>query len=295
MHPLRAKFEQELRIRGYAERTITSYVAHVRQLARYQGRAPDQLSDEQIRVWLHHLIVERRLSGSTLNIAVNAVRAFLHLVMGRDPAGIAQGVPRGQRAITRALVYAISEVKTLLTAPARRRDRALLAVTYACGLRLSELVALRVGDLDSARGQLRIRRGKGNKPRVVPASAVLLEWLRDYWRQERSRRPDPADVVPAERFLFVGQRAGQPLHKSAAQQIYLRAVRAARIPRKGGIHTLRHSFATHTLEAGVAITQVQQWLGHTSLVTTARYLHVTAGRIDPAALPLGLIDLQTAR
>ncbi len=205
-----------MRIRGYAERTITSYVAHVRQLALYYQRPPDRLNDEQIRTWLHHLIVKRRLSGSTLNIAVNAVRAFLHLVLGRDPAGIAQGVPRGKRAITRALVYAISEVTVLLSAPpARRRDSALLAVTYACGLRLSELVAVRVGDLDSVRGQLRIRRGKRNKPRVVPASAALLELLRDYWRTERSRRPDPADVVAAERWLFVGQRAGQPLHKSA--------------------------------------------------------------------------------
>jgi len=295
MHPLRAKFEQELRIRGYAERTITSYVAHVRQLARYHGRSPDRLSDEEIRRWLHHLIVERQLSGSTLNIAVNAVRAFLHLVLGRDPAMIAQGVPRGKRAVMRALVYATSEVTALLTAPARARDRALLAVTYACGLRLHEVACLQVGDLDGARGQLRVQRGKGNKQRVLPASTALLQVLRDYWRTERAARPAPAGVAPAARWLFVGRDPGRPLHKSAVQQIYARAIRTARIKRKGGIHTLRHSFATHTLEAGVAITQVQQWLGHTSLITTARYLHVTAGRIDPADLPLGLIALSPTR
>jgi len=295
MHPLRAKFEQELRIRGRAERTIAAYVTRVRELSRYGGCSPEKLSDEQVRAWLHHLIVERRLAASSVNVAVNAVRAFHTLVLGREAAGVGRGVPRARRPVTRAEVYATSEITALLTAPARVRDRALLAVTYACGLRLSELVALRVGDLDSARGQLRVRSGKGRKARVLPLSAALLELLRGYWRMERRHRPEPADVASAERWLFVGQRAGQPLHKSAAQQIYARAVRAARIPRKGGIHTLRHSFATHTLEAGVAITQVQQWLGHASLVTTARYLHVTAGRIDPAALPLGLIDLKTIR
>ncbi len=131
----------------------------MRQLALYYKRSPDRLNDEQIHTWLHHLIVKRRLSGSALNIAVNAVRAFLHMVLGRDPAGIAQGVPRGKRAITRALVYAISEVTALLTALARLRDRALLAVTYACGLRLSKLIAVRLGDLDSARGQHLLSRG----------------------------------------------------------------------------------------------------------------------------------------
>lgn len=296
MHPLRVKFEQELRIRGRAERTIHAYVTRVRELSRfYGGRSPEQISDEEVRAWLHHLIVGRRLAGSSVNVAVNAVRAFFTLVLGREAGDVGRGLPRTKRAVTRAEVYATSEITALLTAPARLRDRALLAVTYACGLRLLETARLQVGDLDGARGQLRVQHGKGNKQRVLPLSPALLEWLREYWRAERSQRPDPAHVAPAERWLFVGHDPARPLHVSAVQQIYARAIRTAGIKRKGGIHTLRHSFATHALEGGAPLTQVQQWLGHTSLLTTARYLHVTAGRIDPADLPLGLITLAATR
>lgn len=289
MHPLRAKFEQELRIRGRAERTIHAYVTKVRELSRYHERLPDRISDAQIRAWLHHLIVERKLSGESINVSVNAVRAFQHLVLGRERHAMG-GLPRHKVAPTRAEVYAVSEITALLQAPARARDRAFLAVVYACGLRLDEAIKLRTGDVDGARGQLRVRRGKGNKPRVVPLSARLYALVREYWRAEREPAPRGADLP-----LFVGVRTGEPLSKGTAQNIYYRAVRAANIKQKAGIHTLRHSFATHTLEAGVAITQVQQWLGHSSVLTTVRYLHVTAGRIDPAALPLGLIDLKTAR
>jgi site-specific recombinase XerD len=289
MHPLRVKFEQELRIRGRAERTIHAYVTKVRELSRYYGRSPEKISDGEIRAWLHHLIVQRRLAGETINVAVNAVRAFHALVLGRDRHGMG-GLPRHKVAPTRAEVYAVSEIAAMVQAPARARDRAFLAVVYACGLRLEEAIKLRTGDVDTPRGQLRVRCGKGNKPRVLPLGGRLSELLRAYWRAER---------VPARRGedlpLFVGVRTGRPMSKGTAQNIYYRAVRAAGVKRKAGIHTLRHSFATHLLEAGVAATQVQQWLGHSSLLTTVRYLHVTAGRIDPAALPLGLIELPPAR
>jgi len=292
MHPLQVKFEQELRIRGCAERTIHAYVTKVRELSRYYQRSPGKISDEEVRAWLHHLIVERGLAGSSVNVAVNALRAFFTLVLGRNATSVGRGLPHYKRAVTRAEVYATSEITALLTAPARARDRALLAVTYACGLRLDEAIHLQVGDLDGARGQLRVRHGKGRKPRVLPLSAPLLELLRTYWRTDRV---GASAALPDARWLFVGARSGRPLTKGTAQNIYYRAVRRSGIKRKAGIHTLRHSFATHTLEAGAPITQVQQWLGHSSLITTARYLHVTAGRIDPAALPLGLIELKTTR
>lgn len=289
MHPLRAKFERELRIRGRSERTIHAYVACVRALTKhYGGRSPDKLGDEEIRDWLHHLRQARRLSASSLNVAVNAVRAWHTLALGRDPAGAIAGVPHCKRATTRAEVYAVSEIARLLAAAPPGRDRAFLATVYACGLRLDEARHLQTADLDRERAQLRVRRGKGCKERVLPLPASLLALLRDYWRRDRRHRPD---YFPDERnaWLFAGTKPGRPLSKGTAQNIYVRAVRASGVKRKKGLHTLRHSFATHHLEGAVEITAVQRMLGHTSLTTTARYLHVTAGRLDRIVSPLDLL------
>ena len=288
MHPLRVKFERELKIRGRSERTIHSYIACVAALARHYHCSPEQITHEEIRDWLLHLRAERKLSASSLNVAVNAVRAFHALVLGRDPAAAISGVPHCKRATRRAEVYALSEIAALLAAAPVGRDRAFLSTVYACGLRLDEARHLQIADLDVARAQLRVRRGKGCKERVLPLPASLLELLRDYWRRERRHRPD---YFPGERnaWLFAGQIPGQPLSKGTAQNIYLRAIRASGVKRKKGIHTLRHSFATHNLEAQVEITAVQRMLGHTSLTTTSRYLHVTAGRLSRIVSPLDLL------
>ena len=289
MHPLRVKLERELKIRGRSERTIHSYIACIRALSRhYDRRSPEKITDEEIRDWLLHLRVARRLSASSLNVAVNAVRAFHALVLGRDPAAAIKGVPHCKRATTRAEVYALSEIAALLAAAPEGRDRAFLSAVYACGLRLDEARHLQIADLDIARAQLRVRRGKGGKERVLPLPASLLERLRDYWRRERRHRPD---YFPDARnaWLFAGKIPGQPLSKGTAQNIYLRAIRASGVKRKKGIHTLRHSFATHHLEGGVEITAVQRMLGHTGLATTSRYLHVTAGRLERIVHPLDLL------
>jgi integrase/recombinase XerD len=294
MHPLRVKFERELKIRGRSERTIHSYVACIRALARhYQNRSPERISDEQIRDWLHHLRAVRRLSASSLNVAVNAVRAFHTLVLSRDPASAIAGVPHCKRPTTRAEVYAVSEMGAILAAAPAGRDRAFLSTVYACGLRLDEARHLQTADLDVARAQMRVRRGKGCKERVLPLPASLLAQLRAYWRSERRHRPD---YFPGERnaWLFAGRIPGQPVSKGTAQNIYLRAVRSAGVKRKRGIHTLRHSFATHHLEGQVEITAVQRMLGHTSLTTTSRYLHVTAGRLERIISPLDLLTVPSS-
>lgn len=293
MSILRIKFERELKIRGRSERTIHAYVASVRALAVYHRKSPDQIGDEAIRDWLLHLLRQRRLSGSSVNCAVQAVRAFQQFVLGRERAATVSGVPRGKRATTRAEVYALSEIAAMLAAAPVGRDRAFLSTVYACGLRLDEARHLQTADLDVARAQLRVRRGKGCKERVLPLPASLLELLRDYWRRDRRHRPD---YFPGERnaWLFAGTIPGQPLSKGTAQNIYLRAIRAAGVKRKKGIHTLRHSFATHSLEGQVEITAVQRMLGHTSLTTTARYLHVTAGRLERIVSPLDLLAPLTA-
>lgn len=284
MTSLREKFIRELTIRGRAERTIHAYVASLAALAQHYGRPPDRIGDEEIRTWLEHLRTARRLSGSSLNVVVQAVRAFQEWVLHRPREQCVSGVPKCKRAITRAEVYAPSEIAAILRAAPAGRDRMLLTLIYSCGLRRDESRLLQTGDLDGPRGQLRVRRGKGGKPRVLPLPAARLAELRAYWRADRAGRPGHDSP-----WLFQGVRPGEPLSKSLALHLYGRAVAAAGVKRKGGLHVLRHSFATHLLEAGVEITVVQRLLGHSSLTTTARYLHVTSGRVPSLAVPLDLI------
>ena len=288
MSPLREKFERELKIRGRSERTVHAYVASVYALTKYHRKSPDLISDEEIRNWLLHRLTVRKLSASSLNVAVNAIRSFHRYVLGRDPATAVAGMPHCKRATQRAEVYALSEIAALLAAAPAGRDRAFLTTVYGCGLRLDEARHLQIADLDVPRMQLRVRRGKGAKERVLPLPLALLELLRAYWRSDRAHRPGYFADAPRNAWLFQGHRIGQPVSKGTAQNIYVRAVVVAGIKRKKGLHTLRHSFATHLLEGAVEITAVKQLLGHTSLTTTSRYLHVTAGRLGriPSALDL---------
>jgi len=281
MTSLRAQFVRELTVRGRAQRTIHSYVARVAAISKYYKRSPDQLSDEEIRTWLDYLRAEQKLSGSSLDVAVQAIRAFQKWVLGRERERCVRGVHTCKRETVRAEVYARSEITKLLAAAPEGRDRALLSLLYACGMRRDEARLLKTGDLDNERGQLRVRRGKGAKERVLPLPAHRFAALRLYWKNERARRPGHDSP-----WLFQGARPGEPMSKALLLHLYGRAVQRAGIKRKGGLHTLRHSFATHLLEAGVKITVVQRLPGHTSRSTTARYLHVNHGRVQALALPL---------
>jgi site-specific recombinase XerD len=187
--------------------------------------------------------------------------------------------------IRRAEVYARSELEAILSAPSQPRDRAFLMTVYACGLRVSEARDLKTSDIDRARMQLRVRNGKGAKGRVLPLSKRLLKELVDYWRAQRQ-----AKAGHDSPWLFLGQRAGEPISIGSAQMIYNRAVEKSGVRRKGGIHVLRHSFATHLVESGVELPAVQRLMGHARLKTTAIYLHVTECRLAEVRSPLDLID-----
>jgi site-specific recombinase XerD len=289
MTPLRAKYIRDLAIRGRAERTQQAYTSYVRELARYYRRSPDLISYDEVADWLHHLIRERHQAASSVNIAVNAVRFLYGVTLGRDTAALLAAVPRMKRPVRRAEVYAKSELEALLTAPAPPRDRAFLMTVYAGGLRLSEATHLKTTDIDRPRMQLRVRQGKGNKERVLPLSGRLLQELESYWRAQR--KGQPGHDLP---WLFLGDKPGEPISKGTGQNIYYRAVSRSRVRRKGGIHILRHSFATHCIENGLELTVVQRLLGHSSLLTTARYLHVTARRLGEVRSPLDLVELPAA-
>ena len=234
MTPLRAKYIRDLAVRGRAQRTQQAYTRYVSELARYYHRSPELISYEEVTDWLYHLIKERQLSASSVNVAVNAVRFLYGITLGRNTEGLMASVPHMKHAIRRAEIYARSEVEAILSAPSQPRDRAFLMTVYACGLRLSEARDLKTSDIDRARMQLRVRHGKGGKGRVVPLSNRLLKELGDYWRAQRQGKTGHDSP-----WLFLGDKAGEPMGISSGQKIYYRAVEKERRAAQG-----RHSCIT---------------------------------------------------
>jgi site-specific recombinase XerD len=280
--PLRQRFIEHLTLHHKAQRTIHSYVSFVYELARFHHRSPDILHHDDLRAWLHHLIAERKYAAATVNLAFNSLKAFYGGLLGRDLQGLLQGLPRPTVKPRLPRPYSVGEVEQLLTTGTaeRPRDRAFLALVYGAGLRLSEATHTLIEDLDTARHQLRVSHPKGGRQRYSLLSEPLAQILRDYWS---TCQPRP--------WLFPGETPDVPINKGTGQNIFYRAVTRAALPDKGGIHSLRHSFATHLLESGVEITVVQRLLGHASLMTTARYLHVRQERLAQIQSPLGLFDL----
>jgi integrase/recombinase XerD len=287
MTALRQRYIRDLAIRGKAERTQVLYASYVAGMAQFYRKSPDLLSYDEVADWLFHLLRERKLSKSAVNVAVCAVRFFYGVTLGRDVNELHAKVPRVKPEIKRAHAYSVQEVEAILKAPLRWRDRAFLMTVYSAGLRVTEACTLSIpGGIDRGRMQLRVT-GKGSKERVLPLSPHLLEVLEQYWRKERVGRPGHKGP-----WLFIGEDPDKPMLRKIGQDIYYRAVAKSGVPRKGGIHVLRHSFATHLIESGVEITLVQRLLGHASLMTTARYLHVTAQRLSEVRSALDLIDTE---
>jgi len=271
MTPLRQRFIDDLRLRNYARRTIDTYVCQVVCFARHFGRSPEVLGPDDIRAYQLHLL-ERRVSWSTFNQFVCALRFLYRTTLGR-PETIPL-VPFGKRPKTLPSVLSPEEVLRLLEAAPPPRDRVLLQVAYGCGLRLDELLHLRVTDIDSARMVIHVRHGKGAKDRLVPLSPRLLGELRAYWARCRPRS-----------WLFPGQRADGTMTGSNVQRRFARWVKRAGLSKRCSMHTLRHSYATHLLEAGVDLLTLKALLGHRSLETTARYLHISTQRLRQTPSP----------
>jgi integrase/recombinase XerD len=274
MTPLRQRFVEDLRVRNYSPRTVETYLQHVVRFARHFGRSPKQLGPEEVRQYQLHLLQERHASWSVFNQAVSALRFLYRVTLGAPFA--VDMIPYGKRPRSLPAVLSRDEVAQLLALVPQPVERLILQTTYACGLRASEVLGLRLADIDSSRMVLWVRHGKGGKDRGVPLSPALLEALRAHWRRLR----------PAT-WLFPGQTPTGQRSLGALQRVCRRAVRAAGFAKKVSLHTLRHSYATHLLEAGVDLVTIQRLLGHRDLQTTARYTHVTAPRL--AGLP-GLLE-----
>jgi len=271
MGKFRDAMQAEMRLRGFAERTQRTYTGWMRRLVLQVGVPADQITEQQVRAYLSELS-RRRLSASTINQAISAVRFFFGEVLRRqwDLEIHYQHAP--QRV---PVTLTADEVSRLLTAVPNLRDRTAMEIAYAAGLRLGEVLHLRLSDIDSGRMTLRVDQGKGRKDRNVMLGAALLETLRAYWKRYKPRV-----------WLFPGQDPARPVHATLIQRSFIRAKLVARIQKPVSFHSLRHSFATELLESGVNVRTIQTLLGHRSLGTTQRYVHVAGDYLKQTRSPL---------
>src|SRR3990172_6435763 len=279
MTPLRQQMDQAMVLRGFSRRTREAYLACVAQLAKHYRCSPQTLNAPQIQAYLLHLIEERQLAYASVNQAVCAFRFLFSAVLAR-PA-LALEIPMAKVPKRLPVVLTRAQVARLLEAARNLRARTVLMTTYAAGLRVSEVCALQVADIESApeRMCLKVREAKGGKDRYTLLSVRLLTVLRAYWRATRPRL-----------WLFANASGNGPMGHETAQRTYYAACEAAGVKEAGGIHTLRHSFATHLLEAGVDLPTIQRLLGHGHVGTTMRYLHLAQSRLTGTVSPLDLLE-----
>jgi len=275
MGELRDRMVRDMDVRHFSGRTVEAYVAGVRGLAKYYRRPPDQLSNDEVQRYLLYIRQERQLSGSTCNQIRCALKFFYAVTLQRPQAALA--VPPLRQAQKLPEILSRDEVERIVAATRTLRERVLLMAAYGGGLRVSEVVALRPGDLDAERGVIRVEQGKGKKDRYTVLAERLVRELAQYYK-----------VYGCPTHWVFPQRADATRHMDAAsaQKIYTTAKRRAGIEKVGGIHALRHAFATHSLEAGVDLPTLGRMLGHTSVTTTMRYLHTTTKRVSAQISPL---------
>ena len=275
--PLRRRMIEDMTVRNLSPATQRSYVHAVTKFSRFFGCSPDRLDLEDVRTFQVHLVAGG-MSWSAFNQTVCALRFFFGVTLGR--AGLPERIPHAREPRKLPVVLSADEVVRFLDAVSWLKHRAALTTAYAAGLRVSEVVNLKVTDIDSSRMVIRVEQGKGAKDRYVMLSPQLLGILRSYWRLTRPVR-----------WLFPGRDADHSLHPTVLQGACRSARAAAGLDKRVTMHTLRHSFATHLLESGTDIRIIQALLGHNSLQTTARYTQVTTSTIGQTPSPLERLQL----
>ncbi|GAB3643325.1 tyrosine-type recombinase/integrase [Spirosoma arcticum] len=273
-HPVIVAISDTLRIQNYSYKTYKNYKQAIIALIRYAGLRPlDELTKPQYQQYLLFLIQKKRLSAATINVHINGWKFYQEKVLLRDKAFYDVVYPR--QATKLPTVYSVAEVKAIFKTTTSMKYRTLFQVVYATGMRLSEVACLRLTDLDRTRQLITVRGGKGKKDRVMMFSEKIELSVNEYL----------ARYTPK---TYVFEEAGhhEPIAVRTIQFVYTQSVQAAGIQKRGGIHTLRHSFATHLLESGLDIRYIQELLGHTSILTTMRYTHVTANKISQLKSPL---------
>ncbi len=270
MSELRKRMIECLQLRGLAERTQEAYTRAVRQLAAHYHKSPDQISEAELRQCFLYRKNVKHYSRNTMTVAICGIRFFYEQTLNRNWAifGIVRPAPEKKLPV----ILSREEVRQILAGVRLLRYRVCLATIYSCGLRLQEGTHLQVADIDSARLMIHVRHGKGAKDRYVPLPQRTLQLLRQYWVTHRN----PVLLFPAEGREHIDlAQATEPMSKSSVQDAFHAALKESRLNKRASVHTLRHSWATHLLEAGVNLRLIQEWLGHSSPATTSVYTHLT--------------------
>lgn len=278
MTTLRQRMLEDLKLRGLSESTQEVYVRAVRQLAEHCGKPPDQITDEELRQYFLHLRDVRGIAQNTLQVNLSALRFFYQYTLGKNLPTLE--LVRARREKKLPVVLSIAEVRQVLGCIRRLRYRACLSTIYSCGLRLREGLSLQVEDIDSERMRVHVRNGKGAKARYVPLFRGTLELLRQYW--VKHRHPIWLFPAPERPRGAPSKTATAPMNASGVQFVFVAAVRESGIKKRATVHTLRHSYATHLLEAGVSLRVIQAYLGHSSPASTTIYTHLTQKVEAPA-------------
>jgi site-specific recombinase XerD len=271
----------DMRLRNFSPHTQEAYLLQVSQFARYFAKSPELLGPEEPRTYQLHLLTEKKLAPSSLHVAASALR-FLYRVTLKKPWEVEE-LPWPKKPQTLPVVLSQAEVTRFLESVRSLKQRAILTVCYAAGLRIGEVLHLKPIDIDSQRMVIRVDQGKGRKDRYVMLSPALLALLRTYWKTVRPRL-----------WLFPGTRPEQPISRHAVHLACQQARRRARLKKPISPHSLRHTFASHLLEAGTEIRTIQLLLGHRSLSTTARYLKVATRTVCATTSPLDLLPVPPA-
>jgi integrase/recombinase XerD len=270
MTTLRQRMTEDMQLRGLAPRTQEAYLRAVVQLVTYCKKSPEVISEEDLRQYFLYLRNERKVSRNTMTLALCGVKFCFEHTLQRQWVFFELARPPKEKKLP--VVLSVEEVQQVLSCLHHPTYRTCLSVIYACGLRLNEGVHLQVPDIDSGRMMIHVRKGKGGKDRYVPLPQPALLLLRQYWVTHRH----PAWLFPS-RPGYGRSRAAvtTPICESSVQRAFRAALQASGVQKQASVHTLRHSWATHLLEAGVNLRLIQGWLGHSSPQTTAIYTHLT--------------------
>ena len=282
MPQLRSMMKRALTVRGYSPGTHRIYIKAVEDLANYYHRSPDKITEQEISDFLYYLLTERKLANSSCNTFVHGLRFFYRMLKKEDIMPNIE-IPRSKEPSKQPDVLTRAEIQRLIEATPSLKQRALFMTAYGAGLRCNEIVKLRVSDIDSDRMVLRVRLGKGGRERRAMLSPTLLHVFRAYWK---AYRPDE--------WLFPGADINQPM-SSESPSVYLKRIKKkAGIKKRGGMHGLRHTFATHLLEDGVDLCTIQLLMGHRRISTTAQYIHVSTKHMQSITLPIDHLQLLPA-
>jgi integrase/recombinase XerD len=278
MGKLHDRMQEDLLLKGYSLHTQRAYLRCARHFASHYMRSPEGMGEQEIRDFLLHLVRDRKASPFTLDTYVNALK-FLYTVTLNRPEEV-KGISHPKRPKTLPVILSPEEVLRVFQTIHSVKYKAIIATAYAAGLRISEVCGLRIADIDSKRMRIHVRLGKGKKDRYVMLGESLLALLRQYYQAVR----------PPGEYLFPGQKPQRPISTSSVSLVLRKVIRETGLSKKVTMHTLRHCFATHLMEAGTDIRILKVLLGHSSILTTLRYTHITDRLVQKLVSPLDILQ-----